>query len=33
MEKKSFKCWIFGTLILLGMLAGPAIAMAQTVHL
>jgi len=26
-----FKCWIFGALILLGMLGGPAIAVAQTV--
>jgi hypothetical protein len=31
MEKKSFKCWIVGALILLGMLAGPAIVSAQTV--
>jgi len=31
MEKKFFNCWIVGTLILLGLLAGPAIASAQTV--
>ena len=30
MGEKFFKCWIFGALILLGMLGGPAIAVAQT---
>jgi hypothetical protein len=31
MKKKSFNCRIVGTLLLLGMLAGPVIASAQTV--
>jgi len=30
MGGKFFKCWIFVALILLGMLGGPAIAVAQT---